>query len=191
MCPNGLGPADTLIARMKQRYAEMLSDEQSTLWELFDELTLPGFGSVGKGTYNHAWSGGPLTILSQYVAGVEPTEPGFAQYAIRPQLGPLKEIEAKVPTRSGVIDLQVRQDSEGAFKLRLKSPPGLLAEVQLPVAENGAKSDVAVNGQLLVRANETVGQTSKVKYEGQQGGYLRFAVPSGEWSFERTSNEGG
>ncbi len=186
-----LNRPDVAIARMKERYAEMLGDEQSTLWELFDELTLPGFGSVGKGTYNHAWSGGPLTILSQYVAGVEPTEPGFARYAIRPQLGPLKEIEAKVPTRSGVIDLQVRQNPEGVFKLRLKSPPGLLAEVQLPVAENGAKSDVAVNGQPLVRANEAVGQTSKVKYAGQQAGYLRFAVPAGEWSFERTSNEGG
>jgi alpha-L-rhamnosidase len=174
---------DVAISRMKGRYAEMLNDEQTTLWELFDELTLEGFGSVGKGTYNHAWSGGPLTILSQYVAGIEPTAPGFTRYSVRPQLGPLKQIDTKVPTRSGMIDLQIRSKPNSNFKLRLQSPPGLLAEVGIPVDANSIKSDVLLNGQQILKGDEEVDHEHDVKYMGRKEGYLVFTVPPGDWNF--------
>jgi hypothetical protein len=63
--------------------------------------------------------------------------------------------------------------------------------VSIPVAEGGAKFNLAVNGQPLVRAGEPVGHSPDVKYQGQQAGYFRFTVPAGEWIFERTLNDGG
>ncbi len=176
------------IVRMKSRYAEMLDDEQSTLWELFDELTLEGFGNVGKGTYNHAWSGGPLTILSQYVAGIEPLAPGFTRYSIRPQLGPLHEIDAQVPTSQGLIELHLRRKSKEGITLRLRSPLGLKAEVGLPTDDARKLYDVSLNGQPLVIADQEVAHKDCVRFIGRQADELVFAAEAGNWMFELTPN---
>ena len=54
-----MGYIDDAIIRMKRRYQDMVLDDYSTLWEYWDT----------SGTKNHAWSGGPLVILSKYYAG--------------------------------------------------------------------------------------------------------------------------
>ena len=46
--------------RMMTRYRPLIENENSTLWEDFYHL----------GTRNHAWSGGPATVLLRYFAGV-------------------------------------------------------------------------------------------------------------------------
>ena len=56
---------------------------------------------------NHAWGAAPLNIISRYIVGVAPREPGFKSVAIRPQLGGLKHVKATVPTVSGAIRLEV------------------------------------------------------------------------------------
>ena len=47
--------------RMMCRYQPLIQNENSTLWEDFFHL----------GTRNHAWTGGPATILLRYFAGVQ------------------------------------------------------------------------------------------------------------------------
>ncbi len=47
--------------RMMCRYQPLINNENSTLWEDFFHL----------GTRNHAWSGGPATVLLRYFAGVK------------------------------------------------------------------------------------------------------------------------
>ena len=47
--------------RMMCRYQPLIRNENSTLWEDFFHL----------GTRNHAWTGGPATILLRYFAGVQ------------------------------------------------------------------------------------------------------------------------
>ncbi|MFP4367340.1 MAG: hypothetical protein ACOCU3_00265 [bacterium] len=47
--------------------------EITTLWEGWGI----GRSGYGGGSANHAWSGGGLTILSQYVAGIYPVEPAY------------------------------------------------------------------------------------------------------------------
>ena len=49
--------------RMLKRYQEMIQDEGSTLFELWHK---------DEGTVNHGWTGGPLTIMGRYYAGVYP-----------------------------------------------------------------------------------------------------------------------
>ena len=54
-----MGYYQDALNRMKLRYRAMIESPLTTLWEGW------GIGSegFGGGTYNHAWSGGPLTIL--------------------------------------------------------------------------------------------------------------------------------
>src|ERR1035441_7430937 len=72
--------ADAALARMKQRYQKMVASEYSTLWEGW------GIGAegYGGGSYNHGWSGGPLTLMMQYVVGIAPTSTGYATYHVQP-----------------------------------------------------------------------------------------------------------
>ncbi len=99
-------PEDAL-SRMKKRFGPMVNSELTTLWEGWDI----GSAKWGGGTYNHAWSGGGLTLLSQYVAGIEPLEAGYKTVRIRPQLGPLNQVSATVDTPLGL--LQVRVEKRG------------------------------------------------------------------------------
>ena len=59
-----MGCIDEALIRIKRRYKNMVDEEYSTLWEFWDK----------SGTMNHAWSGGPLIILSKYLAGEQPMD---------------------------------------------------------------------------------------------------------------------
>lgn len=59
-----MGCLDEALIRIKRRYKTMVDEEYSTLWEFWDK----------SGTMNHAWSGGPLIILSKYLAGEQPMD---------------------------------------------------------------------------------------------------------------------
>ena len=59
---------------------------------------------------NHAWGATPLNIISRFILGVTPLEPGFAKVSIRPQLGGLKRVKATVPTAAGPIALEATPD---------------------------------------------------------------------------------
>ena len=58
---------------------------------------------------NHAWGATPLNVISRYVIGVTPLEPGFRKIAIRPQLGGLKRLSATVPTAAGPVTVKVEK----------------------------------------------------------------------------------
>jgi len=59
---------------------------------------------------NHAWGAVPINVISRFVAGVEPLEPGFRKISIRPQIGRLGHVKAKVPTAAGVVMVDVTPD---------------------------------------------------------------------------------
>ena len=66
---------DLAVQRILDRYTPMLTDEYDTLWEKFSE---------DRGTVNHGWTAAPLYILSKYIAGVQPTAPGYETYTVKP-----------------------------------------------------------------------------------------------------------
>lgn len=165
---------DQAMDRMKQRYEAMLEDDKTTLWEMFDEMVLPGFGSLGRGTYNHAWSGGPLTIMSQYIAGVAPTAPAFREYQVLPQLGRLQRVDVVVPTQHGLIKV-IHQQSENSYSLQLESPDNTLATVGIPVSAVSSESTIQVDG-------DDSGETA-VERIRQDDHYVYYRVPPGKWSF--------
>lgn len=96
------------LQRMKERYSKMMGySDYTTLFEGWG-IGAEGFGG---GTINHAWSGGPLTLLSQKVCGIEPTSPGFRTFRIQPQLGSLTEASATIATHYGNIQVKLTKSS--------------------------------------------------------------------------------
>jgi glycogen debranching enzyme len=140
-----MGDAAFAMERMKQRYEKMMSyKEYTTLFEGW------GIGSdgFGGGTINHAWSGGPLTILSQKICGVEPVTPGFRTFRVAPQLGSLTEASATIASVNGEIKVSIQRKGK-KMTVKVDVPDGTTCEVVFP---NG-KSKKVSSGQHTVEGS--------------------------------------
>ncbi|MBQ5663818.1 MAG: alpha-L-rhamnosidase N-terminal domain-containing protein [Bacteroidaceae bacterium] len=121
-----MGEEKFAIDRMKNRYKRMLGYNYTTLFEGW------GIGSdgFGGGTINHAWSGGPLTILSQKICGISPTSSAFRTFRVAPQMGSLNEASASLETIYGKIEVSLKRKN-GNIKLKIKVPEKTSAEIQM------------------------------------------------------------
>lgn len=175
-----MGSPEQAIERMKARWVAQIDSPLTTLWEGWG-LGREGYGG---GTYNHAWSGAALTILSQYAAGIAPTAPGFAEYQVLPQMAPLTEIDTVVPTPHGNIELSLR-DKDGRFRLELKSPADTHAVVGIPA--EGVANPVDIR---ITRDSRLVTPNSDLQFTGRDDRWFYFTVPAGNWTFEtKTTGE--
>ena len=165
------------LERMKARYQKQVASDLSTLWEGW------GLGSegYGGGTYNHAWSGGPLTVLSQYAAGIAPIEPAYARYQVRPQMGSLQNISTLVPTAKGNIELKLK-NKDASFELNLNSPEGTIAQVCIPQMPGKRLARLSINGR-NIKNNDTT-NLKDVKYLPESEHSGRFEVAPGQWKFK-------
>ncbi len=59
---------------------------------------------------NHAWGTPPLNLISRYVLGVTPLEPGFEKIRVRPLTGSLKHVSGTVPTAKGPVKVEVKNN---------------------------------------------------------------------------------
>jgi hypothetical protein len=169
-----MGEAGHGLERMKERFWKMVEvSEFTTLYEVFsDEL-----GEAGGGTNNHAWSGGGLTILSQYVCGLSPLEPAWKTFRVKPQLGTLKWAETGNETAAGRIS--VRVEAEKAFyKINLDVPGGSEAIVCIPARYKRT----SINGTPVFARGRALRQQLAV-FEGPDGDYNRFRVAAGSFEF--------
>jgi alpha-L-rhamnosidase len=95
--------------------------------------------------WNHAWGTAPLNIISRYVVGVRPMEPGFGKVQIQPQLGPLEWVEATVPTIRGPIHVRCDRAGDGKFEAKISLPANMTARIGLPI--HGTSPTLTVNGR--------------------------------------------
>ncbi|MCB9914808.1 MAG: glycoside hydrolase [Planctomycetes bacterium] len=119
-----LGDGTSALQRLRERYAPMLADDATTLWERWDL-------DPRRSSYNHAWSGAPLSLCSEQVAGVTPLEPGYAHLRVRPRPGALQRASATVPTPHGPVHVAFDRATTPQ-RLEVELPDGTLAEVSLP-----------------------------------------------------------
>lgn len=165
------------LERMKKRYANMVESQLTTLWEGW------GIGSegYGGGSYNHGWSGGPLTLLSQYVAGIAPEEPAYKTFNIRPQPGNLREIYCVTPTVKGNITVDLKR-KDGKLSLFVDIPPNTLAKIGIPKAEPEL-FNISLNGKQLMENKKSIKKISGATFKGEDENYFLFDVKPGKWSF--------
>lgn len=127
-----MGESEFALQRMRERYQKMMSYPYTTLFEGWDI----GPGGFGGGTINHAWSGGPLTLLSQKVCGITPLSPGFRTFSVTPQLGDLTEAEACIDTHYGKIEVHIKRTGK-RLSVRFTVPEGTKALI--PDRKGGLK----------------------------------------------------
>ncbi|MCM5663868.1 alpha-L-rhamnosidase-related protein [Galbibacter mesophilus] len=122
-----MGKDSFALKRLKERFGKMVNHPTiTTLWEGWG-IGKEGFGG---GTINHAWSGGGLTLLSQYVAGISPITPGYKTFMVKPHLGELKEVSASVASVQGQIDVEIKRTEN--LQLSVNVPEGSRTKVVLP-----------------------------------------------------------
>ena len=167
---------DDAIARTKKRFKGMVDAPETTLWEIWD-----------RGTKNHAWSGGMLTLLSQYGAGVAPVTPGYGTYHVLPQMGPLKRIKTVVPSVKGNIAVELRNEP-AEFSLDLVSPKDTSAIVGIPNRNGISPVTITVNGQPVWENGKPTGAVDGIAFKENEEHYTTYTVEPGAWVFKGKFN---
>ena len=123
-----MGEADYALTRMKKRFGPMVNNPGYTT--LFEGWGI-GADGYGGGTFNHAWSGGGLTILSQYLCGIRPVEPGYKIFEVKPRMGSITYARALMATVRGKIHVSIQQGVKN-FSITVTVPENTECEVYLP-----------------------------------------------------------
>ncbi len=116
-----MGEYELAKERIKDRYNGMVSEDYSTLWEFWDSW---------RGTKNHAWSGGPLVIMSKHFAGITPLEAGYTRVKIDPQYTLSDSMECTVPGVKGLVTLSYKKADD--YIVHLTLPQGMKAVLYVP-----------------------------------------------------------
>ena len=160
------------IARMKKRYAHFLSLPISTLPE--------GWNCGGyQGSFNHGWSGGPLTLMSQKMAGISPADPGGKRYEILPQPGKVEHVSASMLTSHGLITVDINNGPDN-FGMTVELPSSTVAVAGIPLRSQAWRS-VSINGEVVDLNGRQKRQANRPwQYRGKQGGFYQFSLPPGK-----------
>jgi hypothetical protein len=113
-----MGRPDLAQERMHKLYPTVMTPGGTTLWEHWNF----------DGTNNHAWTGGAVTVMGEYFAGIKPTAPGFKTFEVAPQMGTLKHIDTAIDTASGLIEAVLDRKGK-TVSLTLTVPEGVVATV--------------------------------------------------------------
>ena len=168
-----MGEEEYGLERMKERFMGMVEKSDfTTLYENFGGSQ----DRAGSGTNNHAWSGGGLTILSQYVCGLSSLEPGWKTIQVKPQLGSLYSARTGNETLAGWVSVDVRRD-RSSFHLDIAVPSGSQAVVYIPEEYR----TIDLNGEPVYYKKAI--QNDLATFEGVEDGYIRFHVGSGDYKF--------
>ena len=145
-----MGEYEAAYNRIKDRYEDMMCEDYSTLWEFWDSW---------RGTRNHAWSGGPLVIMSKHFAGITPLEAGYKKVNIDPQYNLSDSMSCTVPSVKGLITL-VYKNLNGTYTVNLTLPQGMKAVLSVP---HGAV--VNINSKPFYRNGKYVNNLEKGNVE--------------------------
>jgi len=164
------------IDRIKSRWKPQIDSHLTTLWELWE---LDNLGS----SYNHGWSGGALTLLCQYAAGVEPVKPGFELFSVLPQMGSLKKIDITVPAPNSKIDINLINE-EKTFSMDITIPEKKKAILGVPEDELFTVSRITANGKLAWVKETGAKDMEGLRFLKSDGSFIYFETDEGHWKLE-------
>ena len=157
---------DLARQRMLKRYKLMIKEDYSTLWEGWTKL---------NGTLNHAWSGGPIVIMSKYFAGIRPLKAGYSEFIIKPELTSTETVRCTVPSVKGYISVTEKKTDE-AFTLDAKIPKNTKAFIYLPYTDS---QTVKLDG-IEIYNNDRFISANNVEFKEVTDYYIVFSVHSQE-----------
>lgn len=136
-----MGEYEFAKERIKDRYNDMMCEDYSTLWEFWESW---------RGTMNHAWSGGPLVIMSKHFAGITPIEAGYEKVKIEPQYTLSDSMNCTVPSVKGLITLDYKK-TDGDYTINLTLPQNTKAVLYVPT-----DAVVNINSEVYYQSGEYV-----------------------------------
>jgi len=99
-----------------------------TFWE---NIGADGTATLNRTSLAHGWASGPTPIMTAFVLGVQPGEPGYRTFTVTPHPGSLRWARGAVPTPFGPIFVRWTRD-DGGLVLTVQAPPGTTASIALP-----------------------------------------------------------
>ena len=156
------------LARMKNRYRIMIDSPLTTLWEGWNI----GDPTYGGGTYNHGWTGGPLTLMHQYMTGLRTLEPAYARYEIKPQLAGLRHVKTTSETLNGPISIEL-DCTEREMKMVVQTRLPGTALIYLP-KPSPLSQTVLLNGIVIFAKNKVRKLPSSVRSIHDAGKFFRI-----------------
>lgn len=118
-----MGNGQFAIDRFKKRFADMVNHPDcSTLWEFW----------TYEASVNHAWSGGPLSVLYKNMAGIIPTKPGFEEFTVFPELLNENSLSCSFSTVKGDISISMKTENDDTT-MELQVPENSHAIVRVPL----------------------------------------------------------
>lgn len=162
-----MGYGTYALERIKKRFEPMVNNENYTT--LFEDWKV---GGAGGGSTNHAWSGGTLTVISQYLCGIEPLEPGYKVFKIEPDPASFSTASIVIPTVAGTIKSEFIVDNEN-FTLNITIPEKTQAIVYLPQT---AEDSILINGRKPANAYMNVVDAYRKNHK------VCYRLPAGEYS---------
>ncbi|MDF7823430.1 alpha-L-rhamnosidase N-terminal domain-containing protein [Pontiellaceae bacterium B12227] len=170
------GQYDAALKRMKERYQSQVDRKgMSTLYEMFPK----------GGTYNHAWNA-PNTILAKHMVGVHPTQPGWSEYQILPNMEHFTTLKQVIPSVKGDITVDLQQ-KDGAFGVALHSPADTVAIIGIPKSI-GKVAQVQANGKSIWKSGKFIGGVPGIRWNSEDDKYLKINVAPGTWAITATTN---
>jgi hypothetical protein len=151
---------DLAIRRLRNPMANVnwldaLKDENSpcTTWECMIYPQGPAHGA-NWGDFSHPDTA-MAHILTGYMLGIQPREPGFVRYAFVPHPSGLSWAKGVVPVPGG---REIRcgwqlSDDGRLFEAYLDTPEGLEATVAVPLPDQGMPWAIALNGKTVYEAD--------------------------------------
>jgi hypothetical protein len=122
-----------------QAALDLLTTNQLRSWRNMSEkigstMTLEAWDPSLKSNldWNHAWGAAPANLIPRELMGIEPLQPGFTRFRVRPQIASLTWASVKVPTPKGSITLSIHRPAGNLWQAKIVVPPGTVAEFQLP-----------------------------------------------------------
>jgi hypothetical protein len=146
------------------------SDPGRTMWEF-----MMGDGTLESGLRNtdHAFSSGAAWLMSEYVAGIRPTSPGFAAVDVVPHPGDLEWVECVVPSPLGPVGIDYTVDvAAEIYDATVTIPAGSVGRVAVP--RLGGDATVVLDGETVWTPDGPVGggyaDASYLYFEGIDAG---------------------
>lgn len=175
-----MGRPQQALTRMVTRYRTMIDSPITTLWEHYDRWWASWINAFDEGSsLNHGWNP-PALLLSKDIAGVSPVEPGWSTFQVLPQEAWLRSYKVVVPSVKGNVVAELSK-SPTQLAITVTAPPSTSAVVGIPLASFNRLDTVTANGKLVWGGS--IRGAEGVSWAGSQGGYFKFKVPAGHWTF--------
>ena len=153
------GDMESAMEEIYRLYGWMAShDPGVTVWEGIGPNGVPYEG--GFTSMSHGWSTGIVPVSMNYILGVNPTQPGFESWSVKPMPGELKWARGIVPTPHSFIGVEWAQGD--GFTLSVEAPKGTRGVISVPVSSS---SVVYLNSDRIWGSVEKDGYVS-VEVEG-------------------------